>query len=148
MRELSGHAEASPGIVATIQTAGDRLNWNPHIHLIATVGALAPDYRYYLVPKIPYDVMRIAWRDRVLGMLLSQGFISQSYAAKLKKRYPKGFMLNGKIRDDWDSNKVISRLAEYIIRAPIGENRILDYNKEKGEVTIQPSKCDTSGKKT
>lgn len=115
MRQLSGHPEASPGIVATIQTAGDRLNFNPHIHLIATVGVLAPDYRYYLVPKIPYDVMRLAWQDRVLEMLLSYGFISQNYAAKLRKRYPKGFMLNGKIRDDWDSNKVISHLAEYIV---------------------------------
>ena len=148
MRQLSGQPEASPGIVATIQTAGERLNWNPHIHLIATVGVLAPDYRYYLVPKIPYDVMRLTWRDRVLGMLFSQGFISEKYVAKLKKRYPKGFMLNGKIRDDWDSNKVISRLAEYIIRAPIGENRILDYNKEKGEVTIQHRKRDASGSKT
>ena len=148
MRQLSGHPEASPGIVATIQTAGERLNFNPHAHIIATVGVLAPDYRYYIVSKIPYDVMRLAWRDRVLGMLLSEGFISENYATKLKKRYPKGFMLNGKIRDHWDSNKVISNLAEYIMRAPIGENRILDYNTEKREVTIQYRKRDTSGNKT
>lgn len=148
MREISGHPEASPGIVATIQTAGDRLNFNPHIHLIATVGVLAPDYHYYLVPKIPYDVMRIAWRDRVLGMLLSDGFISQNYARKLKKRYPKGFMLNGKIRDAWNSNKVISHLAEYIMRAPIGENRILNYDKDKKKVTIQYRKRNVSGNRT
>jgi len=148
MRGLSGHAEASPGIVATIQTAGDRANWNPHIHLIATVGVLAPDYRYYLVPKIPYDVMRIAWRDRVLRMLLSYGFISQNYATKLKKRYPNGFMLNGKIRDDWDSNKVISHLAEYIIRAPVAESRIVEYNRDRAEVTIEYRKRDASGNKT
>ncbi len=92
--------------------------------------------------------MRLAWRDRVLGMLLSEGFISENYATKLKKRYPKGFMLNGAIRDTWDSKKVISRLAEYIMRAPIGENRILDYNKQKAEVTIQYRKRDTSGNKT
>ena len=148
MRELSGHPEASPGIVATIQTAGDRLNWNPHIHLIATVGVLAPDYRYYLVSKIPYDVMRIAWRDRVLRMLLSEGFISEKYASKLRKRYPKGFMLNGKIRDTWDSNKVISHLAEYVMRAPVAESRIVDYNKEKAKVRIEYRKRDASGNKT
>ncbi len=116
MRELSGHPEASPGIVATIQTSGERLNWNPHIHLIATVGVLAPDWHYYLVPKIPYDVMRLAWQDRVLKMLLSYELISGEYATKLRKRYPKGFMLHGRIRDGWGSNKVISHLAEYIIR--------------------------------
>ncbi len=55
---------------------------------IATVGVLAPDYRYYIVSKIPYDVMRLAWRDRVLGMLLAEAFISEKYATKLKKRYP------------------------------------------------------------
>ncbi len=55
-------------------------------------------------------------------------------------------MLHGKIRDDWDSNRVISHLAEYILRAPIGENRIVDYNKQKQEVTIQYRKRERSGK--
>jgi hypothetical protein len=41
------------------------------------------------------DVMRIAWRDRVLKMLISERFISLNYASKLKKRYPKGFIPNG-----------------------------------------------------
>ncbi len=66
----------------------------------------------------------------------------------VKKRYPKGFMLNGEIRDTWDSNEVISRLAEYIMRPPISESRILDYNKQKREVTIQYRKRERSGNKT
>ncbi len=62
----------------------------------------------------PYDVMRLAWQDRVLKMLLSYDLISAEYATKIRKRYPKGFMLNGKIRDGWDRHKVIAHLAEYI----------------------------------
>lgn len=147
MREISGHPEASPGTVGTIQTAGENLGWNPHVHLIATMGVLAPDWRYYLVPKIPYDVMRLAWQDRVLKMLLSHELISPEYATRLRKRYPKGFMLNGRIRDGWDRHKVIGHLAEYIMRAPIGESRITHYDKEKGEVVIEYRKRDASGNK-
>ncbi|MCD5400972.1 hypothetical protein LR013_00010 [candidate division NPL-UPA2 bacterium] len=36
---------------------------------------MSPDWRYYLVPKVPYDVMRLAWQDRVLRMLLSYSLI-------------------------------------------------------------------------
>ena len=39
-----------------------------------------------------------------------KGFISENYATKLGKRYPKDFMLNGEIRNTWSSNEVISRL--------------------------------------
>ena len=57
-------------------------------------------------------------------------------------------MLNGKIRDGWDSNKVISHLAEYIIRAPVAESRIVEYNRDRAEVTIEYRKRDASGNKT
>jgi hypothetical protein len=98
MQEMTGHKEAYPGIVALIQTAGDRLTLNPHIHIIATVGCLAPDRRYYRAGYLPYDIFRKVWQDRVLRMLVDKRIISLEYANKLKQRYPNGFMLNGQIQ--------------------------------------------------
>jgi hypothetical protein len=57
---MTGYKEAYPGIVALIQTAGDRLTWNPHIHIIATVGCLAQDRRYYRAGYLPYDIFCFA----------------------------------------------------------------------------------------
>jgi hypothetical protein len=81
---MTGYKEAYPGIVALIQTPGDRLTWNPHIHIIATVGCLAQDRRYYRAGYLPYDIfllrnilrIRKVWQDRVLRMLVDKRIIS------------------------------------------------------------------------
>ncbi len=39
---VTGH-ELMPGVVAVIQTLGDRINFHPHIHILATEGGTAPD---------------------------------------------------------------------------------------------------------
>ena len=35
--------ELMPGVVAVIQTFGDRINFHPHIHVLMTEGGTAPD---------------------------------------------------------------------------------------------------------
>jgi hypothetical protein len=46
VKELVGHAsgdgEARPGIVVSVATAGDLLQWHPHLHLITTDGGRTP----------------------------------------------------------------------------------------------------------
>jgi hypothetical protein len=131
--------DAIPGIVTVIQTAGDNLKWNPHLHIMATEGCLGEDNIYYPAGHLDYNVLRVLWRDCVIKMLQKYDLINDWYAQGLKKRYPKGFMLNGSIRDHFGDKNVMKRLAEYMNKAPISEKRILafDDNKKSGKVLIQ-----------
>jgi mRNA interferase RelE/StbE len=55
----------------------------------------------------------------------------------LKSNIYKAPMLNGEIQDNEGDPEVMDRLVEYVIRQPIGDSRIVNYNRESGTVTIE-----------
>jgi len=40
-----------PGIVAVIQTFGDRINFHPHFHDLVTEGGIAPDGYFHKISR-------------------------------------------------------------------------------------------------
>ena len=139
LKHSCGHGDATPGIVAVIQTAGDNLKHNPHIHILSTEGCLADDEKnhYYVAGFMDYDIMRVAWRDRILSVLVGKEAIDRNWAARLRKRYPKGFMLNGFIQDHRGNRNLMKRMASYIAKMPISEKRILSFDEKREKVLIR-----------
>ena len=90
--------KAHPGIVGVLQTANSNLTFNPHVHIISTEGLLIEEGRedvYIPVSFLPYDYIRIVWRNRVLNMLYNFKIISNEERNRLKKEHPKGFNVQG-----------------------------------------------------
>jgi len=46
-----------PGVVAVIQTFGDRINFHPHIHVLITEGGTASDQ----APKVLSGMTKMYW---------------------------------------------------------------------------------------
>jgi hypothetical protein len=42
---MLGREDVVPGMIAAIQTSGQLLHWNPHIHSLVTCGAYTPGSR-------------------------------------------------------------------------------------------------------
>jgi predicted transcriptional regulator len=84
--------------------------------LIGTIGLFDSEGNYYVTSFIDYDNLKKLWMQRVLDMLVDDGIVKQEFADKVKKIYPKGFMVNGEIRDHKKDKNVMRRLAEYIAR--------------------------------
>jgi len=84
-----------------------------------------------------YDIMRVAWRDRILSVLVNKGAIDRNWAIRLKKRYPKGFMLNGFIQDHREDKNLMKRMASYIAKLPISEKRIVTFDEKREKVLIR-----------
>ena len=141
LRHSCGHREATPppGIVAVIQTAGDNLKFNPHIHILSTEGCLVDDEKnhYHVAGFMDYDIMRVAWRERILSVLVDKGVVDRNWAARLKRRYPKGFMLNGFIQDHRGDRNLMKRMASYITKLPISEKRIVSFDEKPEKVLIR-----------
>ncbi len=108
------------------------------MHILSTEGCLADDAKnhYYVAGFMDYDVMRKAWRDRILSVLVDRGAIDHNWAVRLRKRYPKGFMLNGFIQDHRGDRNLMKRLASYIAKMPISEKRILSFDEKRDKVLI------------
>jgi len=97
-----------PGIVAVIQTFGDRINLHPHLHFLVTEGGLDEAGVFY---KIPLRIVENALRR----------FPSKGWAEMIRKVYENDPMLcprcGGKM-------KVISFLTDHVV-----VDRIIDHLK-------------------
>ncbi len=101
---LSGHLkqgaafdDAVPGAVIAVQTFGDFQNFNPHLHIIATDGCFYGNGGFAVGPRPNPSDLETAFRLEVLKMLKNEGPSDQ---------------------------EGIERSAQYIIRAPISQERM------------------------
>jgi hypothetical protein len=83
VRHASGEGDARLGIVVSVATAGDLLQWHPHLHLITTDGGRCTDGSWH-TPE-PWDAERLLrlFRERLLGSLLDKRASSQELVQKL-----------------------------------------------------------------
>jgi len=122
------------GVIAVVQTAGDGLSFNPHVHIIATTYCLGPSGRLHRVPYIPYVKLSRIWKTSVLSLLKNMKCLTQAETDAIWARYLKGFNLNGEIKDTTKDREASRRLAEYLLRPPMAESRMIGYDKKEGKV--------------
>jgi putative transposase len=76
-------ADGRPGIVVSIATAGDLVQWHPHLHLMVSEAARAPDGTWRARPGWDAPLLMSLFRDRLLARLLASHAISQELVRKL-----------------------------------------------------------------
>jgi hypothetical protein len=83
VRRGANGSEVRPGIIVSVATAGDLLQWHPHLHLITTDGGRMPDGSWHPLPE--WDSVRLMtlFRERRFGRLLAQRAILQELVQKL-----------------------------------------------------------------
>ena len=125
--------EASPAAVAVIQTFGDYLSFNPHMHILAADGCFGGDGFFY-VPSIDIDTASIEklFIHRIFKMLLKKGLITERVMDLILSWRHTGFgVYCGKRINPIDA-KSTENLARYIIRASFSQERMKYYpDKEK-----------------
>jgi ribosomal protein S27E len=82
---------AVPGAVIAIQTFGDFLGFNPHLHVLTSDGCFHEKGMFSIASHINTDVLEQIFRHMVLKMLLSKGKISQDVITLLDKWRHTGF---------------------------------------------------------
>ena len=69
----SARPGARPGIILFVQTFGDLVNINPHIHVLAADGAFDADGGFTVLPPVPRKVLEPWFRAKVLALLRREG---------------------------------------------------------------------------
>jgi Putative transposase len=74
---LAYGSDARPGVVVFVATAGDLLQWHPHLHLITTDAGRTKDGSWHPVPE--WDGLRLMtlFRERLLAKLVEKRAISK-----------------------------------------------------------------------
>ena len=82
MRKELG-ADTRPGIVVSVATSGDLLQWHVHLHVLATDGAFSDDGTFRPLATWDEEALMRLFRERLLARLVEKHAISQELARKL-----------------------------------------------------------------
>jgi hypothetical protein len=72
MRREAG-ADTRPGIVVSVATSGDLLQWHVHLHVLATDGAFSDDATFHPLATWDAEALMRLFRERLLARLVENG---------------------------------------------------------------------------
>ncbi len=113
-----------PGIVATLHTFGSKLEFNPHVHMIVTMGGVTKEGGWATYDYLPYPMLRKYWQNAVLKLIrrtLPDGDKKRVQPA-LQKAYTKngeGFYVNAPKRSRTEARPLLAYISRYMKRGPI-----------------------------
>ncbi len=115
---------ATTGSVLALHTAGDLLNWHPHIHAIVLDGAVLDDGHFLELPNVDLDKLQRSFEDNVFRALLNEELISIETIESMRTWSHSGFNVytGDKIQPGDDNARLF--LARYLRKAPLSETRL------------------------
>jgi hypothetical protein len=128
VRELMAAAveepDLRPGMVAVIQTFGDRVNPHPHVHALVTRGGWTRDDRFLPVPYADPGVAQRLFQHKVLALLEREALITQERVALLLSWRHTGFSVQNTVRVAPDDTDGLEALVRYLMRPPVSLARL------------------------
>jgi hypothetical protein len=126
-----------PGVVAVIQTFGDRINFHPHIHCLVTEGGTTPDGVFHLVSRFHDEVLQEIFTHEVFSLLLRKKLIGLPLVQKILHWRYTGFNVHSKVRAT-DKEETV-RVGKYMIRPLLSLKRLF-FDETEGRVRYQHSR--------
>jgi len=124
-------ANARPGIVVPIATAGDLLQWHPHAHLLVSDGAFSDDGTFHPVETWDGETLMKLFRERLLARLILRHAISNELARKLLAWRHPGFSAHVGAAIPFEDKKAIEDVASYIVRSPLSLKKLVYLDGRK-----------------
>jgi hypothetical protein len=91
-------SELRPGVIAAIQTFGDRINLRPHLYFLVTEGGADKAGLFHKIPQ--FDDSRLAeiFAREVLGFLVHQELLSPEWPERILSWRHTGFNVHSRVR--------------------------------------------------
>jgi len=118
---------AVPGAVIAIQSFGDFLGFNPHLHIPCSDGCLYREGMFRVVPRFDTKPLEEIFRHRVFKMLPSKGKISEDLVGTAMRWPHSGFEVYCGPRIQPGDELAMGNLARYIVRASFSQERMTPY---------------------
>jgi len=129
--------ELMPGVVAVIQTFGDRINFHPHIHVLITEGGTAPDGAFHSISRFQDEGIQEIFTHEVFSLLVRKKLIGLSLVQKILRWRHTGFNVHSKVRTT--SKREAERVGKYMIRPLLSLKRLF-FDETEGKVRYQCSR--------
>ena len=123
--------ELVPGIVASIQTFGEKINLHPHLHFLVTEGGEDSEGRFHHLAEFQDCLIAEFFSREVFAVLLGEELISEAVVEKIEGLRHSGFSVHSKVRAK--NRQEAERVGKYMIRPVLSLER-LSLDEREGKV--------------
>jgi len=116
--------KVKPGAAIAVQTFGELVNFNPHLHIIASDGCFNENGDFLSSISPNADDLTVPFAKAILKMLKKDKVISLSVINNMSTWEHSGFNVHCGTSVSFSDTEAIERLARYIVRAPISQERM------------------------
>ena len=121
----------TPGVIAAVQTFGDRINFHPHLHFLVTEGGMDSAGVFHRVPRIDDSRLEELFAREVLAMLVAKELLSREWAERILAWRHSGFNVHSLVRA---KTKIeAERVGKYMLRPVLALER-LTFLEPEGKV--------------
>ena len=124
-------SELMPGVIAAIQTFGNRMNLHPHLHFLVTEGGVNKAGLFHKVPRIDDSRLAELFAREVLGFLVHKELLSPEWEERLLSWRHTGFNVHSRVRAK--TRREAERVGKYMIRPLLSLGR-LSLDKKRAQV--------------
>jgi ribosomal protein S27E len=129
--EIVTKSELMPGVIAAIQTFGDRINFHPHLHYLVTEGGVDEAGLFHKIPRIDDTRLAEIFAREVLADLVRKELLSPEWAERIISWRHTGFNVHSRVRAK--TRKEAERVGKYMIRPLLSLER-LSLDEKEGQV--------------
>jgi hypothetical protein len=124
--------KAVPGVIAGLHTFGARMNFNPHVHMLVTMGGMKKNGEWKVYDYIPFEMLRKQWQTVVLKLIRRsldedekkrvQPLLQKAYSANGDGFYVYAPKKKGNVKEQ------LAYIGRYMRRPAIALQRIEEYD--------------------
>jgi len=135
--------DALPGMVASIQTFGSTLNFNPHVHALVTEGVLEHGGAFLPLTAPDLAALDELFRRLVLAALVKAQRLSEGFRDRLLTWRHSGFSVYGAQVVLPEETARIAHLARYATRPPLAQQRV--RKRDEGTYLLETTSDPATG---
>lgn len=127
--------KVTPGIIAGLHTFGSRLNFNPHVHMLVTMGGMRESGEWKTYDYVPFEMLRKQWQTVVLKLIRKS--LTTEEKKQVQPRLQQAYSGNGAgfyvhaPKQKGNVKKQLGYIGRYIKRPAIALKRIQSYDGEQ-----------------
>lgn len=118
------HAEGTPAGIMSLHTAGDLLNFHPHLHALLLPGVIDSSGKYLEIAQIDQELLCEYFSEEVFKVFLDQELLSEEDIMSMKSWTHSGFSV-------WFGDDILAESGEqrlftgrYLVKCPLSLERL------------------------
>jgi hypothetical protein len=122
VQAVLGSDSQAPALILTVQTAGEALNFNPHLHGLLADGTFESDGKFTPLAAIDIEALACHFQNEVLAKLLPRGLITDDDVAQILAQEHSGF--GAWVGEPFEEAERTRFVARYIERGPVSLEKL------------------------